>query len=65
MEFIWGQSGVKVRIWLSDLSLFQVSALAITFSFITAAADIHAQGATANIRSIVTQVMGSEQHLSL
>lgn len=44
-------------------SLFQVRALAITFSSITAAAaDIQAQGATAKIRSILTQVMGGEQH---
>lgn len=64
MEFIWGQSGVKVRIWPGD-SLFQVRALAITFTFITAAADIQEQGATARIRGILTQVMGREQHLGL
>ena len=43
-------------------SLFQVRALAITFSFITAAADIRARGAAVKI---LTQVMEREQHLSM
>lgn len=44
--------------------MFQVRALAITFRFITAAADILTQGATAKTRSILTQVMGREQPFS-
>lgn len=42
-------------------SLFQVRALAITFSFFIAAPDIYVQGATVKIRGILTQVMGREQ----